>query len=126
MDGADRVRLTPLILGDGSQTMDFVFVDDVARANFLAAGADVTDTVVNVGTGIETSLDELARTLLAVMGSDLEPEYGPARAVNSVPRRVADTARAADLLGFVAEVTLADGLTQLVKWWESAREPVAV
>ena len=69
----------PLIFGDGSQTMDFVFSEDIARANLLAAEADVTDEMFNVASGVETSLDELARTLLEVMGSDLEPEYGPER-----------------------------------------------
>ena len=59
----------PLILGDGRQTMDFVHVADVARANLLAATADVTDDVFNVASGTETSLAELARTLLAVMGA---------------------------------------------------------
>src|SRR5689334_21315610 len=72
----------PLIFGDGSQTMDFVHVRDVARSNILAAQADVTDDVFNVASGVETSLLELAETLLRVMGSNLSVEHGPARAVN--------------------------------------------
>ena len=74
----------PLIFGDGTQTMDFVCVPDIARANVLAAEADVTDAVFNIASGVETSLDELAETLLRVMGSDLSVEYGPERAVNGV------------------------------------------
>src|SRR6201995_2975615 len=62
----------PVIYGDGSQTMDFVYVEDIARANILAATADVTDEVFNVASGVETSLLELAQALLDVMGSDLE------------------------------------------------------
>src|SRR5580693_3116793 len=54
----------PLILGDGTQTMDFVFTEDIARANLLAAEAGITDEVINIGTGTETSLTELAQTLL--------------------------------------------------------------
>jgi UDP-glucose 4-epimerase len=107
----------PLILGDGSQTMDFVFVDDVARANILAAEADVTDEVFNVAAGVEVSLTDLAHALLEVMGSDLTPEYGPERKVNAVPRRLADTHRAARQLAFDAEIDLKQGLKQLVAWW---------
>lgn len=107
----------PLILGDGTQTMDFVHIDDVARANVLAAQIDVTGEVFNVASGVETSLDDLARTLCRVMGADLEPEYGPARSVNAVPRRLADTSKASRLLGFEAEVELEDGLRSLVEWW---------
>ncbi|WP_413562974.1 NAD-dependent epimerase/dehydratase family protein [Catenulispora pinistramenti] len=115
----------PLILGDGTQTMDFVHVADIARANVLAAAADVTDEVFNVACGVETSLNELAKTLLEVMGSDLPVEYGPPRAVNGVTRRLADTARAAAGLGFVAEIGLREGLADLVEWWR-AEQPAAV
>jgi UDP-glucose 4-epimerase len=111
----------PLILGDGTQTMDLVYVEDVARANGLAAVAPVTDEVYNVGTGVETSLNDLARALLDVMGSDLEPEHGPARAVNDVPRRVADTAKSRRDLGFEARVGLERGLRLLVDWWRGER-----
>jgi UDP-glucose 4-epimerase len=110
----------PLILGDGAQTMDFVHVADIARANILAAGADVTDEVFNVASGVETSLGELAATLLDVMGSDLKPEYGPARSVNGVTRRLADTSAAAARLGFKSEIGLREGLSDLVQWWSGA------
>jgi UDP-glucose 4-epimerase len=112
----------PLILGDGTQTMDFVYVDDVARANIAAATAPVSDEVFNVATGVETSLRGLADALLRVMGSDLEPEYGPERKVNPVSRRLADVSAARDRLGFVAEVDLDEGLRRLVDWWQSERE----
>jgi UDP-glucose 4-epimerase len=111
----------PLILGDGTQTMDFVYVDDVARANIAAAVAPVSDEVFNVASGVETSLRGLADALLRVMGSDLEPEYGPERKVNPVSRRLADTSAARDRLGFVAEVDLDEGLRRLVDWWQSER-----
>ena len=111
----------PLILGDGLQTMDFVHVADIARANILAARADVTDEVFNVASGTETSLRELAAALSAAMKSDLVPEHGPARAVNGVTRRLADTTAAADRLGFRAEIGLAEGLEGLVEWWRSSR-----
>jgi UDP-glucose 4-epimerase len=112
----------PLILGDGSQTMDFVYVDDVARANVLAATSDVTDDVFNVGSGEETSLLGLATTLLRVMESDLTPEHGPERSVNPVPRRVADISRTRDRLGYEPEIALEEGLRRLVAWWRAERD----
>jgi UDP-glucose 4-epimerase len=113
--------LPPLIYGDGSHTMDFVHVDDVARANILAATADVSDEVFNVASGVETSLAELASTLLSVMDSPLSTQFGPERHVNKVPRRLADTTRARELIGFQAEVALEAGLRSLVEWWRVER-----
>lgn len=110
----------PLIFGDGRQTMDFVYVDDVAHANVLALQSDATDDVCNVGSGRETSLNDLAEALLEAMGSDLRPEYGPERAVNPVPRRLADVTKAERVLGFRAAVHLSDGLARLVAWWRAA------
>jgi UDP-glucose 4-epimerase len=108
----------PLILGDGDQTMDFVFTEDIARANLLAAEADVTDEVFNVASGTETSLKDLARAMLQAMGSDLAPEHGPPRQVNGVARRLADTTRARERLGFTAQIGLDEGLRRLVDWWK--------
>lgn len=107
----------PLIFGDGTQTMDFVHVEDVARANVLAAKAATTDRAYNVGTGIEVSLSELGRRLLQVMESGLSIEYGPPRSVNPVPRRLADTRRAKSEIGFEAAISLDRGLRNLVEWW---------
>jgi UDP-glucose 4-epimerase len=114
----------PLILGDGHQTLDLVHVADVARANVLAAATDVTGEVFNVAGGRETSLAELAGALLRAMGSDLPTEHGPARAVNPVTRRLADTTRARERLGFEAEVGLDEGLRSLVDWWRAERGEV--
>jgi UDP-glucose 4-epimerase len=107
----------PLIFGDGAQTMDFVYIEDIARANILAAKAVATDEVFNVASGTETSLNELAQTLLRTMGSNLQPEYGPERKVNPVPRRLADIRKARRLLEFEARVPLNEGLSSLVSWW---------
>jgi UDP-glucose 4-epimerase len=114
----------PLILGDGSQTMDFVHAADIARANILAAKAEVTDEVFNVASGVEISLVDLARALLQAMESTLQLEFGPERKVNPVPRRLADASKAKRLLGFHAEISLEDGLRELVEWWQTHREAV--
>ena len=115
----------PLIDGDGRQTMDFVFTDDIARANLLAAASDIREGVFNIASGTETTLLELARTLLRVMDSDQGVVHGPARAVNGVVRRLADTSAARRELGFTAEVPLEEGLRQLVRWWQPLREEIA-
>jgi UDP-glucose 4-epimerase len=118
----------PLIFGDGSQTMDFVYIEDIARANVLAAKSDASDEVFNVASGTETSLKELALLLMRVMDADLGVEHAPERKVNAVPRRLASTRAAAERLGFRAEVGLEEGLRRLVEWWQVARtrEQVAV
>ena len=114
----------PLIFGDGLQTMDFVCVPDIARANVLAAKAPVTDRIYNVASGTEVSLRGLAEALLRTMDSDLEIEYGPERAVNGVTRRLADTEAAKRDLGFEAEIGLEQGLAVLVDWWRGERASV--
>ena len=111
----------PLILGDGQQTMDFVFTEDIARANLLAAASDVSGEVFNIGSCTETSLTELAQLLIRVMGADLDLEFGPPRSTNGVTRRLADVSRAAELLGWKAEVDLEQGLHRLVDWWRAQR-----
>lgn len=111
----------PLIFGDGKQTMDFISVEDIARANLLAARSEVSDEVFNIASGTETSLAELAEALLAVMGSNLRPEFGPERKVNPVQRRLADVGKARERLGFEATIGLDDGLKRLVDWWAQER-----
>jgi UDP-glucose 4-epimerase len=117
--------LPPLILGDGKTSMDFVYIDDVARANVLGLKSDVTDEVFNVASGVETNLNELAKALMRVMGKQMIPEYGPERKVNQVSRRLADTVKAEQMLGFKAQVDLDEGLRRLVSWWRANKEHVA-
>ena len=111
--------LPPVVFGDGLQTMDFVNARDIARANMLAAKSDVTDEIFNVASGTETSLLELAQMLVRIMDSSVEPQFQPARKVNAVTRRLADTSKAERLLGFRTEISLEDGLRELVAWWRS-------
>jgi UDP-glucose 4-epimerase len=116
----------PIIFGDGRQTMDFVHVRDVARANILGARSDAEDEVFNVASGTETSLLELAEHLgRAMRHNELAPEFAPERTVNPVPRRLASTAKAERLLGFRAQIPLDDGLRELVAWWRVERDRFA-
>lgn len=119
-------REAPVIFGDGSQTMDFIYVGDVARAYLLAATASITDQVFNAGTGIETSLSDLCGLLCTAAGQpDLQPVYTAPRAVNAVSRRRAGVNRAAESIGFKATTTLQEGLEQLVAWHRATAPAVA-
>ena len=112
----------PVVFGDGAQTMDFVYVEDVARANLLAALSSAAGGVFNVGSGVETSLTQLALLLQSAMGADVGIEYAPERRVNPVRRRLADVSRARRELGFEARVGLAEGLRRLVAWWRQTAD----
>jgi UDP-glucose 4-epimerase len=109
--------VAPRIFGDGRQTMDWVFVEDVARANLRAAQSEVCDAVFNVASGVETSLRDLLELLLQVTGhAGVRPEFLPERTVNPVPRRLADVEKARRRLGFTCSVGLQKGLGRLVAW----------
>lgn len=118
----------PLIYGDGSQSMDLVYVDDVARANLLAAGSDISNDVFNVGSGKQTSLFELCELLLRLTSSSQHPEYRAPRSVGNVQRRRAAVDKAEKMLGFRSTVPLEKGLEELIDWRHSlvARSTLAV
>jgi UDP-glucose 4-epimerase len=106
----------PVVLfGDGSQAYDFVFVGDCADANVCAMKADATDRFYNVGTGVRTSLQELAELVLRVTGSEVGIRYEPA-GLTFVKNRIGSTERASAEISFTAGVTLEDGLRALVDW----------
>lgn len=116
-------NVRPQIHGDGTATMDFVYVGDIARANILAMESDRADDVYNVASGTETSLLQLWHAIQSVTGAyHLEPEFHPPRRVNPVPRRLADTRRARDEIGFVAETPLALGLREFAEWRAALRQ----
>jgi UDP-glucose 4-epimerase len=119
----------PIIFGDGRQTLDMIHVADIARANVLAARAPASDVVLNVGSNTETSLAELAERLAAVMGAPrLAPLHEAERAVNPVPKRLADISAAEALIGWTPQLSLDAGLGSLVDWWrgEQARKAEAL
>jgi UDP-glucose 4-epimerase len=98
------------IYGDGKQTRDYVFVSDVARANIAAANSNVSGAI-NIGTGVETNVNDLYHTLGTVADVTRAPEYGPARP-GEQSRSVISPARARELLNWRPEVDLANGLDQ--------------
>ena len=109
----------PLIYGDGSTTMDFVYVRDVAKANVAALQADVSDEAFNIGNCVETSLAGLLDVLLKVNDSNLTPEFREENSINPVSRRLADVSKAKKLLGFTPTVTLEQGMKELSEWYFS-------
>lgn len=114
--------LPPTIFGDGRQTLDMIHVDDIARANVLAATAPATDVALNIGSGEETSLLRLAELLAELMVTEpVRPVHEAERTVNPVPRRLADISQAAALIDFKRAVPLRDGLASLAAWWRAEK-----
>ncbi len=114
----DGVR--PKIFGQGEQSMDFVDVEDIARANLAAYVSGVEDEVFNVCTGREVSLLDLWRIIQKVTGATtLEPEYQPARIIGPVGRRVGDPTKARNMLNFETRVDLEHGIQRLHDWLRS-------
>ena len=109
-----RDNRNPLIYGDGSTTMDFVYVKDIAKANVAALMSDVTDEVFNIGNCEETSLKDLLDVFLKVNKSGMKPEYRNENSVNPVSRRLADIDKAKQLLGFYPTTSLELGLEELM------------
>ncbi len=112
-----REGKNPLINGNGSTTMDFIYVQDVARANVAALISPITDEVFNVGSCVETSLKKLLDTLLKVNASTLTPEFRPDNTINPVQRRLADIRKAERLLKFKPSIALDEGLKRLTDWY---------
>jgi UDP-glucose 4-epimerase len=98
----------PTVFGDGTQTRDYIYVGDVVAATLAAAESEATGPI-NVGTGIETDVLELAARLGELGDGDFEPEFAPPRE-GEVQRISIDPARAATALGWKAEMGLAEGL----------------
>jgi len=122
-----RFGKPPLIYGDGSTTMDFVYVKDIAKANIAALQSPVTDEAFNIGFQRETSLKELLDIMLKVNDSNLVPEHREENSVNPVSRRLADISKAKKLLGYDPQFTLEQGLKELSQWYfEKVKETATV
>ncbi|HEY6191057.1 MAG TPA: NAD-dependent epimerase/dehydratase family protein [Bacteroidota bacterium] len=108
----------PVINGDGGQTRDYVFVGDVVAANLLAPGVKGSG-VFNIGTGIETSVNDIFRGLRALTGSDTPEVHGPAKKGEQT-RSVIDSSLARRVMGWTPAVSLADGLGRTVDYFRNA------
>lgn len=118
-----RDNRQPTIFGDGTDSMDFVHVKDVAHCNVLALLSDVTDEVFNVGDQVETNLKQMLEALLKVNNSQLKPVYKEANNINPVSRRLADISKSKRLLGYQPTLTLEQGLAELSNWYFKKQTP---
>ena len=107
----------PVVNGDGKQTRDYVFVGDVVSANLLALGLKCSD-VFNIGTGQETPVNELSRSLLEISGSKLEVKHAPNRGYEQ-RRSCLDYKKANDAFGWEPEVPLEEGLIETYKFFKN-------
>jgi UDP-glucose 4-epimerase len=103
----------PIIDGRGEQSMDFIHVEDIARATVLALESERDGVALNVGTGVDTTIAQLAQILIDAVGVDVKPQFNPRDVL--VDRRAASTKLAEDTIGFKAEIEVAKGMTDLVR-----------
>ncbi len=122
LDNLDK-RISPTLYGDGSQAYDFIYVGDCAKANICAMKADTADEFYNVGTGIRTSIKELAEMILKITGSDLSVQYEPA-GLTFVKNRIGCPNKAKSQIGFKADISLEEGLKKLITWRKTHMDQV--
>ncbi|HEY0641641.1 MAG TPA: NAD-dependent epimerase/dehydratase family protein [Pseudonocardiaceae bacterium] len=103
----------PVIDGRGEQSMDFIHVTDIARGVVAALESERANLPVNLGTGVDTSVAQLAKILIDAVGADVEPQFNPRDVL--VSRRAADITRAREVLGWTAEISVSDGMRELVE-----------
>lgn len=122
LDRLDK-GLPPVVYGDGSQAYDFIYVGDCAAANVCSMKADTTDSFYNVGTGIKTTIQELAEMILEVTGSHLKIQYEPG-GTTFVKNRVGCPKKATSEIGFTAKAELREGIKNLIEWRNTHKEDV--
>jgi UDP-glucose 4-epimerase len=105
----------PIVYGDGSQSYDFVYVEDVADADILGLKADTVDQFYNIGIGIKTSIKEITELILKITNSKVQIDYRP-EGQTFVTNRIGSTLKAEKELGFKAKTGLEEGLKKLIEW----------
>jgi UDP-glucose 4-epimerase len=123
LDAIDRGE-SLTIFGDGSEAFDFVSVEDCAQANVCAMKATASDSFYNVGTGIRTSLKELAELLIALMGTSNAINYAPRSQATLVRNRIGCPQKASEEIGYTASIELREGLQRLIDWRASHKSEV--
>lgn len=108
----------PTVYGDGRQTLDYIYIDDVIDATLMAMITPVSGEVFNIGSGRETAIEYLTTVMLKVSKSKLEKEYLPPDWTRGT-YRVGDVSKARKILGFKAETSLEKGLTRTFEWLQN-------
>lgn len=115
-DAAERGE-PPVVVGDGNEAYDLIIAEDIARANVCALRADTVGRAYNIGTGVKTSLREIAQIICDLTGCNAPIRYVPrADAANLVRNRIGDPARASAEIGFEARIPVREGLRKLKEW----------
>ena len=115
LDAIDRGE-GPTIMGDGSEAFDFVAVEDCAKANLCAIRSQATDSFYNVGTGVRTSLKELAEMIVRITGCNMPIQYAERSQATLVRNRIGSPAKAKAEIGFEAGVALEEGMRRVIAW----------
>ena len=123
LDAIDKGE-SPTILGDGSEAFDFVAVEDCAFANLCAMKSDISDQFYNVGTGIRTSLKELAELLVDLTGCTKKINYASRSSATLVKNRIGCPTKASQEINYAAKVELKEGLKRLIEWRNNHKEEV--
>ena len=115
LDAIDKNQ-SPIIYGDGDEAFDFIYVEDCAKANICAMKSSSNNGFYNVGTGVKTSLKEIAEILLKLTNSDLKIKYMPREQKTFVKNRIGCPKKASKEINFKYSVRLEDGLIKLLNW----------
>lgn len=113
--------LPPMIHEDNSQSYDYVYVEDVARANVLALKSPITGKSFNIGTGVATTVRDIVRMIIDISGTSLEPVYAPQMARPGLESFTVDVTTAENVLGFRSEIPVREGLKRYYDWRKKMR-----
>jgi UDP-glucose 4-epimerase len=113
----------PIVRGDGSATVDLVYVEDAARANIMALKSPITNEFFNVASGVETTIKDLAYLLIRLRGKGgrLEPVFQPMIDSGLVTRRWGDPTKAREMLGFETTTSVEEGMRRVIAWREELK-----
>jgi len=110
----------PVIFGDGEQSRDFTYIENVVEANILAADSDITGEVINIACGEKVSINEVVQILSTILNKDIKPVYKETR-VGEVKHSLADISKAKNKIGYKPKYKFAEGLRKTVEWFEGLR-----
>ncbi len=111
----------PVIFGDGKQSRDFVFIDDIVQANIKAAESGCTGEILNIASGTQTTINELVDRLNEILESEIDPHHNDPRP-GDIHHSVADISNAREKIGYEPMTSLENGLCQTVRWFQRGRD----